>query len=622
MLTLSAFADEAAASVEEQISAVKTQRIYHIEVRGLNGKNVLDLDPHERETARALFEAAGIRVSAIGSPIGKVRITDGFAPHFERYQRAVEVAREFGTRYVRLFSFYVGEDPAAHRSEVLRRFDRLVKYAEEQDVVLLHENEVGVFGDTPERCRDLLEHFDTPYLRAILDVANCVATAVDPLDEMYEAVKPFVVHLHVKDMHREARQVVPAGEGDGRWRELLERLLRDGFEGFATLEPHLFKADQHAPEERLALFGKAADGFRRVCEESGVPCETVNFGILGWGHISRRHAAAIQRIPNARLEAVWSRSSKEERLGAARVFTSREDLLASSSVDAVVVATPSGLHAESACAAAEAHKHVLVEKPLDVTLEKMHSIHRAVESAGVVGGVISQFRFGAGMQELRRAVDEGRLGKLVLGDAYVKWYRHQKYYDSGEWRGTWALDGGGALMNQSIHYVDLLLWIMGEVESVQAQMGTLAHDPLEVEDAVSAVVRFKNGGIGVIQGTTAAYPGWPPRVEIHGTKGSMIVENDRAVFRAFMEEGEQSERGAAVPPVSDSGPPKTKEEAEEIKVRMMRDQIASFVRAVLRGETPPVSLRDGWQAVQLVLAVYESARTGKLVRPDEMQPAG
>ena len=197
----------------------------------------------------------------------------------------------------------------------------------------------------------------------------------------------------------------------------------------------------------------------------------------------------------------------------------------------VCVCVPSGLHAEVGVRAAKAGKHLVVEKPIDVTLAAADRLIEAARTAGVALTVISQHRFDPGLIELKRLLGEGALGRLVLGEASTKWYRTQAYYDSAGWRGTWAMDGG-SLMNQGVHYVDLLRWCMGPVTEVTAVCTTQAHQ-IEAEDTALAIVRFGSGAVGTILSSTAAYPGFPQRLEITGTEGTVIIEDGRIVRRAF-----------------------------------------------------------------------------------------
>ena len=228
----------------------------------------------------------------------------------------------------------------------------------------------------------------------------------------------------------------------------------------------------------------------------------IGFGIVGCGMIAKFHARAIAEITGAKLVACYNRTTpKAEALAAefgGQAYTDLDAMLAREDLQIVTVCSPSGAHMEPTLAAARAGKHVIVEKPLDVTLERCDAMIRACEEAGVKLATIFPSRFHRSSQLLKQAVEAGRFGKLTLGDAYVKWFRTQKYYDSGAWRGTWQFDGGGALMNQAIHSVDLLLWLMGDVVEVSAYTTLLAHERIEVEDVAIATLRFKSGALGVI----------------------------------------------------------------------------------------------------------------------------
>ena len=221
------------------------------------------------------------------------------------------------------------------------------------------------------------------------------------------------------------------------------------------------------------------------------------FGIIGCGMISRFHAKAIGEVRGAKLIACFDQSpAAADKLAAdtgCKAYHALGDMLADPGVQVVTIGTPSGAHAEPAVAAARAGKHVIVEKPLEITLRRCDAIIAACQKAGVVLSTIFPSRFHDAAQELKRAVDAGRFGRLTLADAYVKWYRSQAYYDSGAWRGTWDLDGGGALMNQAIHSVDLLRWLVGPVAEVRAQTALLAHQRIAVEDTAVATIQFANG---------------------------------------------------------------------------------------------------------------------------------
>jgi len=334
---------------------------------------------------------------------------------------------------------------------------------------------------------------------------------------------------------------------------------------------------------------------------------TRGFGIVGAGVIATIHADAIAMLPDARLVAVTDvAAGAAAAFAAARGCPAEPDLgalLARHDVEVVCVCVPSGLHAAIAIQAAKAGKHLVVEKPIDVSLDAADRLIEAARAAGVALTVISQHRFDLGLIELRRLLDGGALGRLVLGEASTKWYRTQGYYDSAAWRGTWAMDGG-SLMNQGVHYVDLLRWCMGPPTEVTAVYSTQAHR-IEVEDTALAIVRFASGAVGTILSSTAAFPGFPQRLEITGTEGTVIVEDGRIVRRALATDADPA--SAAASAASAAADPAA------LDVASHAAQLADLLDAVDTGREPAVSGADGRAALQVVLAVYESSRTGRPV---------
>ncbi|MEM6655773.1 MAG: Gfo/Idh/MocA family oxidoreductase [Planctomycetota bacterium] len=345
----------------------------------------------------------------------------------------------------------------------------------------------------------------------------------------------------------------------------------------------------------------------------------IGFGIIGCGMISHFHARAIADVRGAKLVACSDRVSAEKKAAAladefgGTAYTDLDAMLADPAVDAVTVATPSGAHLEPILAAARAGKHVLVEKPLEVTLRRCDRAIRACDKAGVKLGAIFPSRFHEASVCLKRAVKGGRFGRLTLGDAYVKWWRTQEYYDSGAWRGTWALDGGGALMNQAIHTVDLLAWLMGPVAEITATTGTLAHERIEVEDTAAATLRFASGAIGVIQATTAAYPGYLKRIEVHGDQGSAVLEeedlkvwdfakprkSDGPILEA-MKKRKSGGGGASDP--------------SAIGHHGHALQIKDFVDAIRKDRPPAVDGHEGRRSVEIIQGIYKASQTGRVVR--------
>ncbi|MEX2016497.1 MAG: Gfo/Idh/MocA family oxidoreductase, partial [Candidatus Hydrogenedentales bacterium] len=289
------------------------------------------------------------------------------------------------------------------------------------------------------------------------------------------------------------------------------------------------------------------------------------------------------------------------------------EMLAREDVDAVSICVPSGLRCEIAEACAAAGKHILSEKPLEVTTERIDRILAAVDKAGVKLACVFQSRFTESARAVRKALDDDRFGRLVLGDAYIKWYRSQAYYDSGKWRGTKKLDGGGALMNQGIHQIDLLLWFMGPVKRVQARKALVGHTGLEVEDLACALLEFENGAMGVIEGSTAVWHGHPARVEVHGTSGSVVIEDGQLKFWQFEHETEEDIRirsALAADTTLGSG---SKDPISALSHAGHKLQIADFARSIRDNTRPFIEGREGRRAVELVQAIYRSAETGSPV---------
>ncbi|WP_169976154.1 Gfo/Idh/MocA family protein [Tautonia rosea] len=338
-------------------------------------------------------------------------------------------------------------------------------------------------------------------------------------------------------------------------------------------------------------------------------------GFVGCGMIAEFHTKAINEIPNARVVAAFDpvRERAEKIVGMAEggdvaVFDTLDAMLAHPGVTVVSVCTPSGAHMDPAVAAAKAGKHVVVEKPLEITLPRCDAIIEACDSTGVRLCTIFPSRYSAANGRLKEAIEVGRFGRLTLGDTYIKWWRTQEYYDSGGWRGTWALDGGGALMNQSIHNVDLLIWMMGEIETVTALAATLAHERIEVEDTVVAAIRFKNGALGVIEAATSAYPGLSKRIEIHGDRGSARIEQDDITLWEFQEKVPSDNDIIAA--MAKAGATGGGSDPRGISHAGHRDQLSDFLAAIDENRPPFVDGKEGRKAVEVIRAIYKSAAEG------------
>ncbi|HEY1859051.1 MAG TPA: Gfo/Idh/MocA family oxidoreductase [Gemmataceae bacterium] len=342
------------------------------------------------------------------------------------------------------------------------------------------------------------------------------------------------------------------------------------------------------------------------------------FAIVGCGMIARFHAWALAEVPTARLLALVSRNPANARTLADQLDLSCDTyseigpVLARPDVNAVIVTTPSGAHLEHAVAAAEAGKHVVVEKPLEITLQRCDRIIDACARNRVQLCTIFPSRFGDANLALKRAVDAGRFGRLTLGETTCKWWRPQSYYDEGGWKGTRALDGGGALMNQAIHNVDLLLWLMGPVTHINGFTATLAHQRIEVEDTAVACLRFANGALGVIQATTSVHPGLPKTIAIHGDNGSVVIEQDDVLRWELTPETEEDKairQRFAVKTGASGGSSNPAAISHAGHAR----QLADFVQAIETGRSPLVDGREGRKAVEVILGFYRAAETRQVV---------
>lgn len=273
MMKLSAFADEISPELDEQIRACKENGISHFELRGVYGKNVLDLDKNMRAEVRAKLQVNSITVICIASPIGKVKISEPWETHFERFKIAVDMAEYFAAPFIRIFSYYApnkGDSMTPHRAEVLKRMRAKLDFIKNRPITLLHENEKEVYGAGGKACLDLLQTLDSPKFRAAFDFANFVQENENPL-EIWPSLKPYTVHIHAKDAIRANQRVVPVGEGDGQVEPILIDLQKSHYTGFLSLEPHLKDAAQFSGFSGPVLFKAAADALKTMCKKNQIP---------------------------------------------------------------------------------------------------------------------------------------------------------------------------------------------------------------------------------------------------------------------------------------------------------------------------------------------------------------
>ena len=339
----------------------------------------------------------------------------------------------------------------------------------------------------------------------------------------------------------------------------------------------------------------------------------VGWGIIGCGNISGFHAKGVSYNNELAeivafcdiIEAKAQDKCKEYKVE--KFYKDYTEMLKDPAIDVVSICTPSGMHMDMAIAAAKAGKHILCEKPLDVTLDKIDLMIEATRKAKVKLGGVFQRRTFEESKLLKKTIESGKMGKMILGDAYLKYTRSAEYYKSAGWRATWDLDGGGALMNQGVHGIDLINWMMGGISSVYAKCDTKVHN-IPVEDTALAIVTFKSGAWGVIEGTTSVWPGMETRFEVSGSKGTVVLEESRFLKWAIEGEGEKkAETGPALKAGAHSDP-------AAIAVSGHIAHVKDMVEAIRENRDPMVTGEEGRKAVELILAIYESSKKGKEIK--------
>ena len=337
----------------------------------------------------------------------------------------------------------------------------------------------------------------------------------------------------------------------------------------------------------------------------------IGYAVVGLG-VGRSHCDAAYKSKNAELTAVCDLldgklESAKEAYSGVLTYNSFEEMLKNPDIDIVSVCVPSGLHAKLAVTALEHGKNILVEKPIDITVEAAMKIEAARLKTGLKAGVIHQNRFNAVMKPVKEAVESGRIGKLILGSFAVKWFRDQNYYDSGGWRGTWDMDGGGSLMNQAVHTVDLMQWLMGDVISVSSVMGIFNHK-IETEDLTVSIVKFKSGAVATFTSSTCCYPGICTDIQVYGEKGSIEVDGDSLKTWKIMGTDPSEENQLLETYGAGNGAAAALDPSLMIGHAV---QVEDIISAVLENRQPLITPVEAMKSVRIINAVYESAKTGK-----------
>jgi UDP-N-acetyl-2-amino-2-deoxyglucuronate dehydrogenase len=335
---------------------------------------------------------------------------------------------------------------------------------------------------------------------------------------------------------------------------------------------------------------------------------TTHIGLIGGGNITATHARAARAIPGVEISAIHgTNSEKISHLCREYGGTAYKDFnafLHHRPMDLVIIGSPSGLHAAQGIAAAQARLHVLTEKPIEISTDRADALIAAAKQSGVQLGVIFQDRTKPHIRQLKNWIEQGLLGKLLFAAAHVKWYRPPDYYSNSRWRGTLALDGGGALINQGVHTVDLLLWLLGDVARIQARTSTLLHK-IEAEDTAVAILEFSSGAFGTVHATTAAYPGYPRRIEISGTEGTVALEHDRIVTANFRH------TTVATASVAESAHDQN-QSASSAAVGDFRGHQAvleDFVHSIQHRHAPLCDGLEARRSLALIEAIYSAAKT-------------
>ncbi len=333
---------------------------------------------------------------------------------------------------------------------------------------------------------------------------------------------------------------------------------------------------------------------------------SIHIGLIGGGNITQTHARAALAIPGVEISAIYGTNSESVarlcREHGGKPYQDFDAFLSHRPMNLVIIGSPSGLHATHGIAAARRGLHVLTEKPMDISTKRADALIEAAKQSGAKLGVIFQDRLKPGIRQLKQWLDQGVLGKPLFVDARVKWYRPPEYYANSRWRGTLALDGGGALINQGVHTVDLLLWLLGDVASVQSRIATKLH-AIEAEDTAVAILEFASGALGILHVTTAAYPGYPRRVEISGSEGTVILEHDRIVAADLRH---------TPPEASSTLSADQNQSASSAVVSDFRGHQAvleDFLEAIQQNRAPACDGAEGRRSVALVEAIYRASKS-------------
>ena len=625
------FSDEIDENIDVQFAHLNALSIRFFEPRGIDGKNIADLSYEEAVSLKKKMDAAGISASSIGSPIGKIGITEDFDAHLEKLKSVIKTAKILGTKYIRIFSFYIPDGKYdEYRAEVLRRMKAMAALGEKEGVILLHENEKGIYGDIAPRCLEILEEVNSPALRAVFDPANFVQCGQKTYPEAYELLKKHIVYMHIKDALSDG-DVVPAGAGIGHVPEILRALKESGYEGFLSLEPHLgaftglsglslSDSDRLSEKEKSSAdkFDLAYRSLNNILERINTMNE-VRFGIIGLGNMGTSHAKNVfgGKVPGMVLTAIADisparRDFAKENFPGVEIFEKAEDLMDSGLTDTVIVAVPHYDHARYVMAALDKGLNVITEKPAGVYTKQVKEMNARAAKSDKLFGIMYNQRTNPVYQKLREIVQSGELGNIKRVTWIItNWYRTQAYHDSSTWRSTWKTEGGGALINQNPHQLDLWQWMFGVPDRIYARCGFGKYRDIEVEDDVMAYFEYDNGMTGEYITATGEAPG-TNRLEVASDMGKIVIENDTMTFYKNEMPEPEFNRINELP----FGVPKC--EAITIDVDNSGGEqhvgiLKNFTGALLNGTPLLAPGEEGIKGLTISNAIHLSAWTGEVV---------
>ncbi|WP_330637696.1 TIM barrel protein [Romboutsia hominis] len=655
-IKISGFSDEISSDFDTQLQTVTELGMEYISIRGVNEKNFSEYSIDELKTyIKPKLEEYKVKVSSIGSPIGKVFIDDeeGFNKQVDLLEKLCEMASILECKYIRMFSFYMpkGKNPDDYRDEVIKKLNIFTEIAKKHNIILLHENEKDIYGDISSRCLDILKSVNSDNFKAIFDFANFVQ-CMENTKECYELLKEYIVYYHIKDANKRDNQNVVCGTGEGKIEEILTDAIKNGYKGFVTMEPHLVIFDSlkdleledvnEIIKEDKGLDGKSAYALQykslvnilgkiefRLNKFGGDDMKQVRFGIVGIGQMGGSHASwlAEGKVAGAKLTAVcdinpakkeWANEKLPKDV---KFFDNYIDMLDSKEIDAVLIATPHYDHPVIAIEALNRDLHTLVEKPAGVYTKKIREMNELAESKPhLVFGMMFNQRTNPLYQRIKEIVDNGEIGEIRRTNWIITtWWRPQAYYDMSDWRATWSGEGGGVLANQAPHQLDLWQWICGMPTKVRANLQFGSHRNIAVEDDVTAFVEYENGATGTFITCTHDILG-TDRFEIHGDKGKIVVEGSKKVIVKRMKESENElNKRLTFADVANLFRGEGMGDLFEVEEFEIPDQwgvqhinvMINFTEAILEGKKLLAPGTDGINGVILSNAMHLSSWTGK-----------